>query len=64
MVVPQFQYKDRLDLSDRLVIAQTYVRSQGYHGLVTELATDYQTNRQQIYAILRDVEHGFAPQLP
>lgn len=50
-----------LDLSERLAIAQTYVRSQGYHGLVTELATDYQTNRQQIYAILRAVEHGFAP---
>ena len=64
MVVPQFQYKDRLDLSDRLAIAQTYVRSQGYHGLVTELATDFRTNRQQIYSILSDVEAGFAPQLP
>ena len=64
MVVPQFQYKDRLDLSDRLAIAQTYVRLEGYHGLVTELATDFRTNRQQIYSILSDVEVGFAPQLP
>ncbi len=64
MVVPQFQYKDHLPLSDRLAIAQTYVRFDGYRGLVTELATDFQTNRQQIYAILSDVEDGFAPQLP
>ena len=56
MVLPQFQYKDRLDLSDRLAIAQTYVRFEGHHGLVTELAADYQTNLKQIYAILRDVE--------
>ena len=34
MVLPQFQYKDRLDLSDRLAIAQTYVRFEGHHGLV------------------------------
>ena len=64
MVLPQFQYKDNLPLSSRLAIAQTYVRFDGYHGLVTELATDFQTNRQQIYAILADVEQGFAPQLP
>ena len=64
MVLPQFQYKDRLDLSDRLAIAQTYVRFEGHHGLVTELAADYQTNLKQIYAILRDVEHGFAQKLP
>ena len=56
MVLPQFQYKDNLPLSSRLAIAQTYVRFDGYHGLVTELATDFQTNRQQIYAILADVE--------
>ena len=36
----------------------------GYHGLVTELAIDYQTNLKPIYAIEEDVEHGFAPQLP
>ena len=48
MVLPQFQYKDRLDLSDRLAIAQTYVRFEGHHGLVTELAADYQTNLKQI----------------
>ena len=36
----------------------------GYHGLVTELAIDYQTNLKPIYAILSDVLHGFAPQLP
>ena len=64
MVLPQFQYKDNLPLSSRLAIAQTYVRFDGYHGLVTELATDFQMNRQQIYAILADVEQGFAPQLP
>ena len=58
------QNKDRLDLSDRLAIAQTYVRFEGHHGLVTELAADYQTNLKQIYAILRDVEHGFAQKLP
>ena len=57
MVLPQFRYKDNLPLSSRLAIAQTYVRFDGYHGLVTELATDFQTNRQQIHAIL-------APQLP
>ena len=64
MVLPQFQYKDRLDLSDRLAIAQTYVRFEEHHGLVTELAADYQTNLKQIYAILRDGEHGFAQKLP
>ena len=64
MVVPQFQYKDNLPLSSRLAIAQTYVRLGGYRGLVTELATDFQTNRQQIYAILEDVEGGFAPKSP
>jgi hypothetical protein len=31
---------------------------------VTELATDFQTNRQQIYAILEGVEQGFAPKSP
>ena len=36
----------------------------GYHGLVTELAIDYQTNLKPMYAILSDVLHGFAPQLP
>ena len=36
----------------------------GYHGLVTELAIDYQTNLKPIYAILSNVLHGFAPQLP
>ena len=45
-------------------IAQTYTRLGGYHGLVTELAIDYQTNLKPIYAILSDVLHGFAPQLP
>ena len=64
MVLPQFQYKDNLPLSSRLAIAQTYVCFDGYHGLVTELATDFQTSRQQIYAILADVELGFASQLP
>ena len=64
MVLPQFQYKDNLPLSSCLAIAQTYVCFGGYHGLVTELATDFQTNRQQIYAILADVEQGFASQLP
>ena len=64
MILPAYSYKDRLNLSDRLTIAQTYSRLGGYHGLVTELAIDYQTNRQQIYAILSDVEQGFAPQLP
>ena len=64
MVLPQFQYKDNLPLSSRLAIAQTYVRFDGYHGLVTKLATDFQTNQQQIYAILADVEQGSAPQLP
>jgi len=64
MILPQYAYKDRLNLSARLGIAQTYTRLGGYHGLVTELAIDYQTNRQQIYAILSDVEHGFAPKLP
>lgn len=64
MILQPYSYKDHLHLSDRLAIAQTYVRSQGYRGLVTELATDYQTNRQQIYAILSDVEQGFAPQFP
>ena len=33
MVLPQFQYKDRLDLADRLAIAQTYTRLGGYYGL-------------------------------
>ncbi len=64
MIVTPYAYKDHLDLSDRLAIAQTYTHLGGYHGLVTELAIDYQTNRQQIYAILSDVEEGFAPQLP
>jgi hypothetical protein len=64
MILSQYPYKDHLQLSSRLAIAQTYVRLDGYRGLVTELATDFQTNRQQIYAILSDVEHGFAPQLP
>ena len=64
MVLPQFQYKDNLPLSSCLAIAQTYVRFDGYHGLVTELATDFQTNRQQIYAILADIKQGTAPQLP
>ena len=64
MVLSQFQYKDNLPLSSRLAIAQTYVCFDGYHGLVTELATDFQTNRQQIYAILADAEQRFAPQLP
>lgn len=31
---------------------------------MTELAIDFRTNRQQIYAILSDVDHGFGPQLP
>ena len=48
MVLPQFQYKDNLPLSSRLAIAQTYVCFDGYHDLVTELATDFQTNRQQM----------------
>ncbi len=64
MIMPAYAYKDHLDVSDRLGIAHTYTRLGGYHGLVTELAIDYQTNRQQIYAILSDVEGGFAPQLP
>ena len=64
MILTSYAYKDNLNLSDRLAIAQTYTRLGGYHGLVTELAIDYQTNRQQIYAILSDVEIGFAPQLP
>ncbi len=64
MILTPYAYKDHLDLSDRLAIAQTYTHLGGYHGLVTELAIDYQTNRQQIYAILSDVEIGFAPQLP
>ena len=64
MILPAYAYKDHLTLSDRLGIAQTYSRLGGYHGLVTELAIDYQTNRQQIYAIVSDVEHGFAPKLP
>ena len=64
MIVTPYAYKDHLNLPDRLGIAQTYTRLGGYHGLVTELATDFQTNRQQIYAILEDVEQGFAPKLP
>jgi len=64
MILPAYAYKDHLDVSDRLGIAHTYPRLGGYHGLVTELAIDYQTNRQQIYAILSDVEGVFAPQLP
>ena len=64
MILPAYAYKDRLDVSDRLGIAHTYPCLGGYHGLVTELAIDYQTNRQQIYAILSDVEGVFAPQLP
>jgi len=44
-VLPWFcrncQYKDNLPLSSRLAIAQTYVRFDGYHGLVTELATNF-----------------------
>ena len=61
MVLSQFQYKDNLPFSSRLAIAQTYVCFDGYHGLVTELATDFQTNRQQIYAIFADTEQRFAP---
>ena len=58
MIVTPYAYKDHLNLPDRLAIAQTYTRLGGYHGLVTELAIDYQTNRQQIYAILSDVSDG------
>lgn len=64
MVLQPYQYKDHLSLQDRLSIAHTYVHFEGSHGLVTELAIDYQTNRQQIYAILEDVEDGFVPKLP
>ena len=39
MILTPYVYKDHLPLSDRLAIAQTYVRFDGYHGLVTELAT-------------------------
>jgi len=41
MILPQYAYKDHLNLSARLGIAQTYTRLGGYHGLVTELAIDY-----------------------
>jgi hypothetical protein len=64
MIVTPYAYKDHLNLPDRLAIAQTYTRLGGYRGLVTELAIDYRTNRQQIYAILSDVSDGFGPQLP
>lgn len=64
MILPEYQYKDNLNLSNRLSIAHTYVRLEGHHGLVTELANDYHTNRQQIYTILRNVELGFAPKTP
>jgi hypothetical protein len=64
MILPQHQYKDNLNLNNRLAIAHTYVRLGGYHGLVTELALDYNTNRQQIYAILRHAGQGFAPKQP
>ena len=64
MILPAYSYKDHLTLCDRLSIAQRYSRLGGYHGLVTELAMDFSTNRGQIYAILSDVEQGFAPQLP
>ena len=64
MILTPYAYKDHLNLSDCLAIAQTYTRLGGYHGLVTELAIDYQTNLKPIYAILSDVLHGFAPQLP
>ena len=64
MVLQPYRYKDHLSLQDRLAIAHTYVCFEGSHGLVTELAIDYQTNRQQIYAILSDVEDGFVPKLP
>jgi len=64
MILTQYQYKNNLNLSDRLAIAHKYIRLNGYHGLVTELAEDYNTNRQQIYSILSDVEEKFAPKLP
>ena len=56
MILTPYVYKVHLPLSDRLAIAQTYVRFDGYHGLVTELATDFQTNLKPIYAIEEDVE--------
>ena len=55
MILTPYVYKVHLPLSDRLAIAQTYVRFDGYHGLVTELATDFQTNLKPIYAIEEDV---------
>ena len=64
MVLSQCQYKNGLRLEDRLAIAHDYVFLGGYHGLVTELARDHDTNRQRIYTILRDAQEGFFPKQP
>ena len=55
MILTPYVYKVHLPDSDRLDNAQTHVRFDGYHGLVTELATDFQTNLKPIYAIEEDV---------
>ena len=37
MILTPYVYKVHLPLSDRLAIAQTYVRFDGYHGLVVTI---------------------------
>lgn len=64
MILSQCQNKNGLRLEDRLAIAHDYVFLGGSHGLVTELASDYDINRQQVYSILRGVEEGFSPKKP
>ncbi len=44
-----FRFKDHLNLTDRLEIALEYLKLGGFYGVVTDLADDYNNNRQRIY---------------
>ena len=64
MVVKTCSFKDHLRLTDRLQIALEYLKRGGFYGVITDLADDYNTNRQRIYDILKRVLEAFRPKPP
>ena len=64
MLVNTLSFKDHLDLTNRLEIALEYLKQGGFYGVVTDLANEYNTNRQRVYDILDRVLLAFQQKPP
>ncbi len=64
MLMNTLSFKDHLDLTNRLEIALEYLKQGRFYGVVTDLASVYNTNRQRVYDILDRVLEAFRQKPP